>query len=121
MSTPVRELQKRHQQLARQLAQIGPVIKGSVVERYMPCGKTNCRCQDDPPKLHGPYWQWSTAVNGKTVTRRLNPQEAALYLQWIDNRKRLERLLEQMFQLAQDTAGALHNRSPKRTREASTS
>lgn len=66
----------------------------------MPCGKPNCRCQADPPRLHGPYWQWSTAVNGKTVTRRLTPEQVPLYLEWIDNRKRLEAILAEMYDLA---------------------
>ncbi len=100
MSAPLQQLHNRHWELAQELAHIGPVLKGSVVKRFMPCGKPNCRCQADPPKLHGPYWQWSTALNGKTVTRRLAPEQVPLYLEWIDNRKRLEAVLAEMYHLS---------------------
>ena len=100
MTAPHERLLQRHRALARKLAEIGPVLKGSVVQRYTPCGNPNCRCHADPPKLHGPYWQWSTAINGKTVTRRVDPDDVALYKEWIENRKRAEAILAQMHELA---------------------
>ena len=113
MPGALKQLHQRHRELARQLAAIGPVLKGSVVRRYMPCGKPNCRCQADPPQLHGPYWQWSTAVNGKTVTRRLKPDQVPLYLEWIDNRKRLEAILAQIYSLTQQaTVPKTHEPKP---------
>jgi hypothetical protein len=66
----------------------------------MPCGKPGCRCQRDPPQLHGPYWQWSHKVAGKTITRRLTPDQARLYQQWIANRRRLGELLARMEQVS---------------------
>lgn len=100
MNASLQRLHRRHRKLAQELASIGPVLKGSVVQSYTTCGNPNCRCNADPPQLHGPYWQWSTAVNGKTVTRRLAPDNAALYREWIDNRKRVEAILAQMHELA---------------------
>ncbi len=117
MSAALKQLHRRHRELARQLAVIGPVLKGSVVKRYMPCGKPNCRCQAEPPKLHGPYWQWSTAVNGKTVTRRLKPDQVPLYLEWIDNRKRLEDILAKIYHLTQQ-ATVLKPPEPRKTASA---
>jgi hypothetical protein len=40
------------------------------------------------PQPHGPYWQWSTNINGRTVTRRLTERRAALYREWIANDRR---------------------------------
>ena len=37
---------------------------------------------------HGPYWQWSRAKGGRTLTRRLSAEQAALYKEWIANRRR---------------------------------
>lgn len=85
-------------ELAAELATIGFISPGSVVSRYTSCGKTGCRCQADPPQRHGPYYQWSRAVAGKTVSRRLNQAEAELYRSWIDNRRRLEQIIAQMEQ-----------------------
>ncbi len=35
-------------------------------------------------------------MNGKTVTRRLNPREAELYQEWIGNDRRIRDLLAQI-------------------------
>jgi hypothetical protein len=64
-SKALRKLQRKHRSLVKKIGQIGPVLKGSVTASYTRCGKSNCRCQDDPPQLHGPYWRWSTSVDGK--------------------------------------------------------
>lgn len=85
-------------ELAAELATVGFISQGSVVARYTSCGKSGCRCQGDPPQRHGPYYQWSRAVAGKTVSRRLSEAEAELYRSWIANRRRLEQIITQMEQ-----------------------
>lgn len=88
------------EELAAELATIGFISAGSVVSRYTSCGKPGCRCQADPPRRHGPYYQWSRAVAGKTVSRRLDQAEAELYRGWIANRRRLEQIIAQMEQIS---------------------
>jgi hypothetical protein len=100
-------LQAELDRLKAQIATVGFVCPGSVVRRYMPCGKPGCRCQADPPKLHGPYWQYSHKVDGKTITRRLTPDQARLYQQWIANRRRIDQLLAQMQQVSAQAAEIL--------------
>ncbi len=97
----------RLQQLASQLASSGFISSGSVVRRFMPCGKPGCRCQADPPQLHGPYWQWSRVVRGKTITRRLSEGQARLYQEWIANRRRLAKTLAEMDRVSQQAAAIL--------------
>ena len=53
---------------------------------------------------HGPYYQWTAKINGKTVTRRLSESEAELYQEWIANDRRLRRLIQQMRQVAAKAA-----------------
>jgi hypothetical protein len=67
------------ERLKAALAEIGIVLRGSLTERYMPCGRAGCRCQATPPRLHGPYFQWTTKVEGKTRTVRLQAAEVPLY------------------------------------------
>ena len=83
-------------ELAAELATIGFISPGSVVSRYTSCGRAGCRCQGDPPQRHGRYYQWSRAIAGKTVSRRLNQDQAELYQGWIANRRRLEQLIAEM-------------------------
>jgi hypothetical protein len=92
--------QRRYRELAAQLAEIGFIASGSVVRRYTRCASAGCRCRADPPQRHGPYYQWTAKIAGKTVTRRLNEREAALYQQWINNDRQLRDLIAQMRDIA---------------------
>ncbi len=83
-------------ELAAELATLGFISPGSLVVRHTSCGKPGCRCQGDPPQRHGPYYQWSRAVAGKTVSRRLNEPQAELYRDWIANRQRIETIITKM-------------------------
>ena len=90
------ELEGRYAALARSLGQIGFIAQGSLTQRFTHCNKPGCRCGGVPPRLHGPYWQWTAKVDGKTVTRRLTAREAALYQEWIGNDRRVRALLAKM-------------------------
>lgn len=92
--------QDRYRDLAQRVAEVGFISAGSITRRYTRCATENCRCRADPPQPHGPYWQWTAKVDGKTVTRRLTPTEADLYQQWIDNDRELRSLIDQMRQVA---------------------
>jgi hypothetical protein len=63
--------ERRYRELARQLADIGYIAAGSIALRPSRCGKANCACHADPPRLHGPYWHVTQTIDGRTVNRRL--------------------------------------------------
>lgn len=92
--------QASYRELAERIAEIGFVSAGSITSRYTRCGTPNCRCHADPPQRHGPYYQWTAKVDGKTVTRRLTETEADQYQEWIDNDRELRALITQMRQIA---------------------
>lgn len=94
------DYETRYRELARELAEIGFIRSGSLAARYNYCGKANCRCHADPPQPHGPYYQWTAKVNGKTVNRRLTARQAEHYQQWIDNDRHLRDIVKQMRSLA---------------------
>lgn len=96
MPSRLETYERRYRALAAELTEIGFISPGSLVVRETSCGKPGCRCQADPPRRHGPYYQWSRAVAGKTLSRRLNQPEADLYRQWIANRRRLEQIVTEM-------------------------
>jgi hypothetical protein len=62
----------------------------------MRCGRPGCRCHADPPGLHGPYYEWTRKVQGKTVSARLTPEQAQLLEQWIANARRFDEILAEM-------------------------
>jgi hypothetical protein len=87
---------ERYEALKRSVGDVGWIRHGSVARRFMPCGKPGCRCKARPPQLHGPYYQWTRKVSGKTVTVRLSPDEAKLMEEWIANGRRLRRIVAAM-------------------------
>lgn len=99
--------ERRYRELAHELADIGYIAQGSLAPRFTRCGKPTCACRTDPPKLHGPYWHWSTKVNGKTVNRRLSEREAELYTGWIENDRRARELLAEMRAVAAEATALL--------------
>jgi len=54
----------------------------------------------DPPQLHGPYYQWSYKVRGKTVSVRLNEAQARLCEEWLQNHRQLRVLVRRMESLS---------------------
>lgn len=96
--------ERRYRQLAHQLADIGYIASGSVASRFNRCGKPNCACHADPPRLHGPYWHFTAKIDGKTVNRRLSEPEARLYNDWIANDRHVRAVLSQMRDVAAKAA-----------------
>jgi hypothetical protein len=92
--------QRSYRDLAERVAEIGFIAAGSITRRHTRCGKPSCRCRADPPQPHGPYYQWTAKINGKTVTRRLTKIEADLYQEWITNDRTLRALIAEMRQVA---------------------
>jgi len=86
----------RYRQLQATLAHIGYFRRGTLLKRFMACGKRGCACQANPPRLHGPYYQWTRKVEGKTVTVRLSAQQAELLAGWIESGRELERIIAEM-------------------------
>lgn len=78
------------------IARTGKVLPGSILQRHTRCGRANCACHADPPRRHGPYWQWTRKVAAKTVCRWLNPEQAGDYQTWIDNDRRIRELLARL-------------------------
>ena len=77
------------------LAEVGFICEGSLSQVYTCCKNPNCRCAD-PARRHGPYWLLTWKEAGKTVSRRLSAEEARLYGEWVDNRRKLDSVVRQM-------------------------
>jgi|ERR1019366_594431 hypothetical protein len=90
--------------LKRSLLDLGYICPGSVVERYMPCGKAYCRCMKNPNNRHGPYYEWSRKVHGKTSTVRLGKEDAALYVEFTRNNQKLRKVCDRMRALSMKIA-----------------
>src|SRR5258708_35705542 len=96
----------RAARIAAELAAVGLALPGTLIERHVHCGKPGCRCHADPPALHGPYWQWTRKVAGKTITRLVSDEQLDDYRQWLDNDRRLPALIAELKHLPLATSDA---------------
>ena len=53
-----------------------------------------------PPRLHGPYWQWTRKRNGKTATINLTRDQATRYQPWFDTARDIRDTLARIEELA---------------------
>lgn len=49
-------LRQRKAHLLRSFELPAQILHGSLVERFMRCGKANCHCHTDPDAKHGPFY-----------------------------------------------------------------
>jgi uncharacterized protein DUF6788 len=99
-----KKLITKFESLKKELLDLGFLCVGSVSSVYRPCGKQNCRCQSDPEFRHGPYYQWTRKIKGKTVSRFLNEENAQECLAWIANQRKLEAIVKEMQDLSKEAA-----------------
>lgn len=65
----MRREQGQAQQIRDTLHEIGPMLPGSISEQWNVCGTPGCRCKDAKnPVKHGPYYQLSFTVGGRSST-----------------------------------------------------
>lgn len=88
------------------IARSGEVLAGSIVERRTRCGRPGCRCMGDPPRPHGPYFQWTRKVRAKTVGRWLTPDQHDDYRAWVANAHRMRTLLARLEELGAEAVEA---------------
>lgn len=100
----LRDYERQYKKLASELTEIGYLWNGTVTRQMLTCGRDSCACRRDKKARHGPYEYWSTKVKGKTVSGRLSPEEADLYEEWINNRRRLVAIERQMIALSKKVA-----------------
>jgi len=95
----VENMKRRYRQLTARLAQLGPVLQGTITERRI--------VRDDPQrpgeqKTYGPYYQWTFKRNAKTVTVNLTAIQAKVFQRAIASHRKLQQTLEAMRTLSLD-------------------
>jgi hypothetical protein len=98
------DLARKYRTLTARLSQIGFIWPGNVQRRMLTCGKQNCACQTDPDARHGPYLYWTSKEAQKTVSKLLPAQKAELYEEWINNRREMENIMREMYELSRQAA-----------------
>lgn len=87
---------EQYRELKAALGQLAYFCKGTVLSRTLKCGRATCACANDPKSRHGPYFEWTYKVAGKTAHHRLSEQEAKIYEEGAAEYRKLKRLLRRM-------------------------
>jgi hypothetical protein len=73
MSESLPQLEARRYQVLERLSVPRDMRRGSISETYRRCGKSDCRCSQPGQVGHGPFYAFTTKVEGKTQTLQLRP------------------------------------------------
>jgi hypothetical protein len=98
---------QRFRQAQQELRELDYFLKGTVLKRMMKCGHPQCGCHRDPALRHGPYFEWTYKVNGKTVNVKLTPRTAPLYLAATKQNRKLKAVLAKMERLSRTALARL--------------
>src|ERR1039458_6931615 len=99
--------EQRFRQVRQNLHQLDYFLKGTVLKRMMKCGRPQCACHHDPSKRHGPYFEWTYKVNGKTVNVKLTADAAPLYKAATKQQRKLKAILARLERLSRTALARL--------------
>lgn len=71
MPKSIEQLEKERVLLLNELTRVGDMRRGSITEVFRRCGKDNCACARSDHPGHGPFYAYTTKVQGKTKTLQL--------------------------------------------------
>lgn len=87
---------RRREEILAEMAGLGVVLPGSLVERQTRCQRSGCHCHADPPRLHGPYATWMRQEGGHQVTRTLSAEQAERLRPLVAADRRLRQLVREL-------------------------
>jgi hypothetical protein len=76
MPDPLPDLLDDRSTVLRQIAELGDFQPGSITSATRRCGSPACHCAKPNDPGHGPHFQLTQKVDGKTVTQNLPTQAA---------------------------------------------
>jgi hypothetical protein len=97
-------IQRRLEQIKAELAQLGPLRPGHLSQQYNVCGTPGCRCQADPPRRHGPYYQLSYTWQRRSHSEFVRLEHLAAIRQQLTNYERLRTLVDDWIALGLNAA-----------------
>ena len=87
------EYQTQVKEIREEINSIGPILPGGISEQWYTCRKKGCKCMDAKnPSKHGPYYQLSFSISGKSSTMIVKEENLEKAKKYIANNKRLKKL-----------------------------
>lgn len=100
MEDTLQSLEKKREELYRQLREVGDFRRGTISVIYRKCGKKYCACAKEGHQGHGPLHLWTTTIKGKSYAKglKLGP-EMQKYVEEIANHRKFVDLCEEIVQV----------------------
>ena len=109
----------KFKEISTKLGAYDLVLPGTIRKLYMKCGKSGCACQADIGARHGPYHLWDRKVGKKLTSKMVPPNMISVLKSGIENRKALEKLVQETIKISQEMAVELIEKEKKRRHEIS--
>jgi hypothetical protein len=94
-------LQNQIEKIKAKLSVIGDMHPGSLSQQFNICGTKGCRCKDpEDPKKHGPYYQLSYVIKGRSTSRFIAPEYVPEIKKQIANYKLFKKLTQDWLDVA---------------------
>lgn len=98
MDQKTASLRRRRRRLLTQLPPLESLLRGSLIERYKPCGKPGCKCLKGPG--HGPKYYLSVSQSGGRPQMDYVPLAYSDQVhEWLSNYRRVRQILEEICQI----------------------
>ena len=108
-------LRKRREGLTRLLPALRDILRGSLTERYLTCGKPDCKCARG--ERHGPVWYLSVTLDQTHRTGSTVPAEQVEQVRrWIENYHRVKEQLEKISNINRELLRRQKNQSQPKKR-----
>ena len=111
----VRQLREVRSRLEKNNMNMGPMVEGSLITHYKPCGNKRCKCARG--ELHGPYWYLSTQKERKTRLKYIPKQKLKRVSQLANTYKEFQRNIQEIRSLNKEIDELLKQIRSCRVRE----
>jgi len=121
MVESIQSLERRRNEIAQQIGELGDFRPGSVTAIRKKCGKANCCCLDEEHPGHGPHWRLTYKRDGRTYTESLTGAAIQKAEGEIAEFRKFQRLSREFVEVntaicqlrSVDTAGQQEKKRPK--------
>ena len=110
-------LRKRREGLSKLVPPLSEVLRGSLMERYLTCGKPDCKCARG--ERHGPVWYLSVTLDQSHRSGSTVPTDQVEQVRrWIGNYHQVKEQMEKISDINRELLRRQKRRRPaKRARK----
>ena len=106
MEKTTKNMDAKIQKIKKALGALGPMRPGSLSAQYNVCGSPGCKCKQEPPQKHGPYYQLSYTFKGRSKSEFVRRENVVAVKRQLANYAKYRKLSEEWVELELERARA---------------